>query len=419
MSFQPRRFRSNLRLIGKTISGPSRSLIFLLALATGFCVANLYYSQPLLHEIKNYLNITQQQASLIVTLTQGGYAAGLLLLVPLGDVFKRKSLSFTLLGISIISLLIAGISRTYILLGISSMIIGFASVLTHILVPYAADLATEDRRGRVVARVMSGLLTGILLSRALAGLVGQYLGWQAIYFFAAFCLFLILIALGFELPHEKSGLAYRKLLLSTLELFGTNKTLIKRGLYGASSFGAFSVLWTTLAFHLNAPPFHYGPLAIGILSVLGIVGIIAANLAGKFADHNRHRVLSLSATLSISLSFAVFIFLAKSLYGIVIGIILLDIGTQMIHITNQSIIYNKLASMRSRANSAYMTWYFLGGTFGSLIAGYSYSTGGWKRSSMTGLLISFPGLALAIRDIAFKRAGKEKVLVKFHKRDLG
>jgi predicted MFS family arabinose efflux permease len=254
------------------------------------------------------------------------------------------------------------------------------------MIPFAADLAPAERRGRVVARIMTGLLLGILLARTVSGLVAQAAGWRAIYWLSAALMVAFAAIMWRALPGEgpRPRTSYLGLVGSSLKLLADEPVLRRRAWHGACAFAAFSVLWTTIAFLLSGSPFHYSNAVIGLFGLVGAGGILAANLAGKLADSDRAGASTLVAGILLIGSFALLWAGRTSLAALIAGIVVLDIGTQGMQITNQAIIYALRPDARSRINSAYMVCYFIGGATGSVTAGIVYATGGWTSVCLLG-----------------------------------
>jgi predicted MFS family arabinose efflux permease len=357
----------------------SRGLVVLMAVATGAVVANLYYAQPVLHEVAGTFHSGPGPTSTIITASQIGYAAGLLLVVPLGDLHPRRLLVARLFCLSALALIGCALAPNLWIFAVASILVGAASVAGQVMIPFAADLAPEARRGRVVARIMTGLLLGILLARTVSGLVAQAAGWRAIYWFSAGLMVVFAVVLWRALPPEapRPQRSYPKLVGSTLRLLVDEPVLRRRAWHGACAFACFSVMWTTLAFLLSGQPYHYSNLVIGLFGLVGAGGIVAANLAGKLADSSQQTATTVVSGVLLAGSFALLWTGRTSLAALIIGIVVLDIGTQGMQITNQAIIYALRPDARSRINSAYMVCYFLGGAVGSLAAGALYGTHGW------------------------------------------
>jgi predicted MFS family arabinose efflux permease len=371
-----------------------------MAVATGAVVANLYYAQPLLNQVSRSLHVGSAGASTVVTATQVGYAAGLLLIVPLGDFRPRRSLVVLLFVLSAVALVACAIAPNLWLFEAGSVAAGGASVAGQVMVPFAADLAPEERRGRVVARIMTGLLLGILLARTVSGVVAELAGWRAIYWISAGLMVVFAAVLWRALPAEgrRPHLSYPHLVGSSLRLLVDEPTLRRRAWHGAMAFAAFSVLWTSLAFLLSAPPYHYSNLVIGLFGLVGVGGVAAANLAGKLADVDRTALTTAAAGVLLTLSFVVLGFGKTSVAAIIVGIIVLDIGTQGMQITNQAVIYALRPEARSRINSAYMFCYFVGGAVGSVTAGIVFSADRWTGVCVLGVGFGVGTLAMTLFD---------------------
>ncbi len=357
----------------------SKRLVLLMAVATGAIVANLYYSQPLLHEIATEFGVGTAATSLVVTATQVGYALGLLLVVPLGDLRPRRSLTVTIYIAAAGFLALAAASPTLWVFQGALLAVGCASVAGQVMIPFAADLAEPGRQGRVVARLMTGLLLGILLARTVAGLVAQAAGWRTIYWISAGVMITFAAVLRRSLPAEgvRPHLPYVRLVASSLRFLATEPVLRRRAWDGATEFAAFSVLWTSLAFLLSGPPFYYSRAVIGLFGLAGVAGVTMANVAGRLADAERTRAVTTASALLLTGSFGIIALGKASLGPLVVGILVLDIGTQGIQITNQALIYRIRPEARSRINSAYMVCYFAGGAIGSISAGAVLGAWGW------------------------------------------
>ena len=380
----------------------SGSLLVVMAVASGAIVANLYYLQPLLEQITQHFGVSTLDGSLLNTLIQISYALGLAFLVPLGDRLPRNRFATGVFALSAVSLAVAALVPSFGLLALITCFIGLMSVGGQILIPFAADLAEPSRRGRVVGRMMTGLLGGVLLSRTVSGFVSELGGWHAVYYVAAAVMAVLAVLLHFMLPaeRERAFIPYRTLVSGSLRLLVTLPELRRRAWLGAMAFGAFSVLWSTLAFYLSAPPFNYSPGLIGAFGLLGFGGLLAANAAGRLADDKRSGLTTMVSAVLLVVSFALSMLGSTSILFIAVGIIVLDIGVQGVHITNQTIIYALAPEARSRINSAYMVCYFAGGALGSLLGGIVYTSSGWTGSCILGICV---GLAVLIPAYFWRR----------------
>ena len=375
----------------RTTSSPlSGALISLMAIAIGIIVANLYYLQPLLHQMTHDFHVGAASASLLITLVQVGYAAGLVFVLPLGDLIPRRILVTTIFIVSAVMMGVAALLTSFVAFAVVTIVIGVTSVGGQVIIPFAADLANPEQRGRVIGRVMSGLLLGILFSRTVSGLVAQAAGWRTMYWIAAGLLMVTASVLYRVLPNERSRdhVSYGSLVASSFTLLATHRLLRRRSWFGALIFASFSAMWTTLAFHLSAAPFHYSNGVIGLFGLFGVAGVVAANVAGHHADaHRTHLTTIVAAGVSL-LSYVVLWFGRSELWAIALGIMMLDAGMQGMQISSQSIIYALVPDARSRINSIYMMCCFIGAAAGSYAAGQLYAAYGWGGLCALGTGIS-------------------------------
>jgi predicted MFS family arabinose efflux permease len=377
----------------------NRNLVWLMAIASGAAAANLYYNQPLLADIAQSLNASVQDTGLIPTLGQIGYALGNFFIVPLGDLLERRRLIVMMLVGTAIALATAAVSPTIGWLVVASTIVGITTIVPQITVPFAAVLAPPEVRGKVVGTVMSGLLVGILLARTVSGFVGAELGWRAMYWIASGVMLLLAIVLVRVLPKSQPAvvLTYRQLMRSMLHLLG-EPVLQEAAITGAMAFGAFSVFWSTLIFLLEQPPYRYGSEVAGLFGLIGVVGAAAAPIAGKLADKRSPRIAVVLGLMITALSFGVFWFWRTQLWGLIAGVILLDMGVQVVTVSNQAAIYKLPEATHSRLNALFITFYFVGGALGSYLGAYAWTVWGWNGVCAAGLLLlSIAFVALAVR----------------------
>ncbi|GAB3368113.1 MFS transporter [Arachidicoccus ginsenosidivorans] len=369
-----------------------------MSITTGVVVANNYYNQPLLGLMAKDFGVSELQISSIPMLTQIGYAFGLFFIVPLGDKLKRKKLILADFAFIIIALVGMALSTTPFQLKLFSFLIGFSAVIAQLLVPMAAQLSTDDKRGSAIGTVMSGLLMGILASRTLSGYIGAHFGWQAIYYIAAgliFLLFFCLVRLLPEINPDFKG-TYPALLKSIITQFRTQPGLRLASFRGAFDFACFSVFWTTIVFLLEGAPFHMGSDVAGAMGLVGIAGAIVASYVGKLSDRGSKNKLIMMGILIVLLSWVVLGFSGKSMVGLIIGAFLLDWGVQSVHITNQAIIFQGNPTARNRINTVYMVWYFIGGSLGTLVGGAIWFYTGWLGTALSGVILSLMMLVLHI-----------------------
>ena len=379
------------------------TLTFLMALGVGVMVANLYYLQPVLHQIRRDFHVGTATASLLVVLTQAGYAVGLALVVPLGDLMRRRRLIAVMFLLASATMALAALTTSFAAFAAISLLIGLTSVGTQMIIPFAADLAEAASRGRTIARVMSGLLSGILLSRTASGLVAQVAGWRAIYWVAAAILAVMALVLLRALPDEapRPRLTYTQAVAGSVRLYRELPLLRFRAGFGALAFASLSTLWTTLSFHLSGAPFHYSNATIGLFGLFGMAGITAANAAGHLADRARSRTATIVAAVLVTSSFAILWVGRDNVWLLALGVIVLDAGMQGMQITNQSIIYGLRPDARSRVNSAYMVNCFAGASLGSFLAGTLYARYGWAGDCWLGGAL---GLAMVVPALSARNA---------------
>ena len=374
----------------KTTQGLSPALILLMSVATGLAVASNYYAQPLLDTIARAFNLSASSAGFIVTAAQLGYAAGLLFLVPLGDMFERRMLIVSMTLLAAGGMLITASSQSLTMMIIGTALTGLFSVVAQILVPLAATLASPEKRGKVVGTIMSGLLLGILLARTVAGLLASLGGWRTVYWVASILMVVMALALWRGLPKVKqeNHLNYPQLLASVFSLFTQDKLLRTRALLGCFTFANFSILWTSMAFLLAAPPFNYSEGVIGLFGLAGAAGALGARPAGGLADKGKSHLTTSAGLVLLLLSWAAIWYGHVSVLALIVGILVLDLTVQGVHITNQTVIYRVKPEARNRLTAGYMTSYFIGGAAGSLISASAWQHAGWSGVCAIGAIVA-------------------------------
>ena len=374
----------------KTTQGLSPALILLMSVATGLAVASNYYAQPLLDTIARAFNLSASSAGFIVTAAQLGYAAGLLFLVPLGDMFERRMLIVSMTLLAAGGMLLTASSQALTMMIIGTALTGLFSVVAQILVPLAATLASPEKRGKVVGTIMSGLLLGILLARTVAGLLASLGGWRTVYWVASVLMVVMALALWRGLPKVKqeNHLNYPQLLASVFSLFTQDKLLRTRALLGCFTFANFSILWTSMAFLLAAPPFNYSEGVIGLFGLAGAAGALGARPAGGLADKGKSHLTTSAGLVLLLLSWAAIWYGHVSVLALIVGILVLDLTVQGVHITNQTVIYRVKPEARNRLTAGYMTSYFIGGAAGSLISASAWQHAGWSGVCAIGAIVA-------------------------------
>lgn len=369
----------------------SRNVALLFSIACGIVVANIYYAQPLLDAISNEFGISHSFVGLVITITQIFYALGLLLLVPLGDLLNRRWLIAGQMLLSVLALIVVGTATSSIVLFIGIAAVGFLAVVTQTLVAFAATLAAPAERGRVVGVVTSGIVIGILLARTFAGILMDLAGWRSVYLVSAVLTLIMACVLFRVLPHyehKRESLSYLQLIRSMFTLFAQERTFRIRAALGMMIFTAFSILWTSLVLPLSAPPFSLSHTAIGAFGLAGVAGALAAARAGRLADRGLGQKTTGVALILLLISWLPISYVQHSLLALIVGIILLDLAVQAVHVTNQSMILTLRPEARSRLTAGYMIFYSIGSATGSIASTSIYVYFGWNGVSLLGAIVS-------------------------------
>jgi predicted MFS family arabinose efflux permease len=367
----------------------SQSILIMLAVIAGISVANLYYLQPLLAEISLSFKVDPTVVGIGAMLTQAGYALGMLFILPLADIRNKKFLICTVCLLAGVIMLIIGWSHSLWIFLPATLLLGIFSVTPQLIVPLGVELAQPEERGRVIGQIMSGLFIGILLSRTVSGIIGEHFGWQSVYWLAAVLMLVIVGVIIFKLPnyHQPQELKYSQLFTSIFKIAAQEPVLREAAINGALMFAVFSIFWTCLPFWLASPVYNLGPQTVGIFGLVGVVGIIAAPIAGKIADRRSPKITISFSILIVIFAYLCFGFWGKSLIGLVCGVILLDLGVQACQISNQARIFALSDLARNRINTFYMVAYFCGGAGGSWLGAYCYTHWGWTGCSIAGIVI--------------------------------
>lgn len=375
------------------LSGP---LTVLFAFSCGALVANIYLSQPLIGLISPALGLGPDAAGLVVTLAQLGYAAGLLLLVPLGDLLENRRLIVATMMGTVLALSLAAAAQSAALFLLASLAIGLSSVAAQMLVPLAAHLTPDAARGRVIGNVMSGLILGILLARPMASLVADVFGWRMVFAVSAVLMVATAILLARFLPRRRPprGISYGALIGSMLRVVTTEPVLRRRIAYQATLFAAFSLFWTAVPLHLAEAPFLLSQRGIALFALCGAAGALVAPIAGRLADAGHSRATTLTGILLVLIAFAIGWAGRDSMIALASAAILLDAGVQFSQIVGQRAIYGINPAMRGRINGIYMALFFIGGALGSAVTGPVLARAGWSGICLVGAV--FPILALAV-----------------------
>ncbi|HEN8733454.1 TPA: MFS transporter [Pseudomonas putida] len=369
----------------------TRWITLLLATTSAMTVATVYFAQPLLESMVAELGVAQQQIGWVVGATQGGYALGLLLIVPLGDLVDRKRLLLGQLLFSALALVGVGMAPNWAILLLALAIAGLMAVMVQVMVAHAASLASPGQQGQAVGTVTSGVVLGILLARLASGGLADLAGWRSVYLVAAGLLMVLALVLWRSLPGGqpmRSRPGYRALIMAQFSLYRHDRLLRQRGVFGVLIFAAFSVLWSAMVMPLSAAPLALSHTEIGLFGLAGVAGTLAASHAGRLADLGRgERTTGVSLAL-LTLSWLPTAFVEHSLLAFVLGVLMLDFAVQAVHVTNQSLLLAGRGAMASRLIGAYMCCYSLGSGLGAVLASWVYAHWGWVAVCGLGMGIS-------------------------------
>lgn len=375
--------------------------LWLMAVACGVCVANICYNQPLLGDFASYFHASAAQVGWVAMASQTGYGLGLLFFLPLGDIVERRKIVLFLIQACAALLAFTAAAPTLPLLTLGNLLVGATSMGAQILIPLAVELSPPERRGRTVGVMMTGLLGGILLARTLAGVIGDLLGWRAMFALAAVMMLALTALLRGRLPHRPPAVAmrYRELMVSLWRVLRSQPRLWRPSVIGALSFASFTAFWTSLAF-LMAEHFHRGSTETGLFGVVGLVGALAAPYSGKLADK---RGAAFTVTLALAVIVAAFgvMWLWVTIPVLVVGVLLMDVGVQTVQVAEQGNVLSLLPEARSRLNTLYMVSRFAGGAAGSLAGAFAWSHGGWP--AVCAAALGMNALALAVHLVAGRR----------------
>lgn len=371
-------------------------ILWTLAIVAGISVANLYYNQPLLNVIRHELGVSEFKANLIAMISQIGYALGLFLIVPAGDLYQRKKIILANFILLIFSLLTIAVASHIYLIWAASLITGICSIIPQIFVPIAAQFSRPEDKGRNVGIVISGLLTGILSSRVISGFVGEVLGWREMYFIAAGLMLVCAIVVLKVLPEIRPTFQgkYTDLMRSLFSLVKDYPVLLIYSVRSGVAFGSLLAMWSCLAFKMGEAPFYANSDVIGILGLCGVAGALTASMVGKYARKVGIRNFNFIGCGMILLSWALLYFCGNSYVGIIAGVILIDIGMQCIQLSNQTSIFAICPSASNRINTIFMTTYFIGGSLGTFLAGSCWQA--WQWAGVVGIGVTLTIISLAI-----------------------
>ncbi len=365
-----------------------------MAFACGASVANIYYNQPLLGDFAAYFHATSLAAGWVATAAQAGYGIGMLFLLPLGDLIERRRLILVLTSICVALLAAIALAPNLPLLILLQFLMGASAVGAQVIIPLATDLVPENQRGRTVGFLMGGVLCGILLARTLAGFLGDFLGWRAMYGMAAAVMLLLALLLRGGLPHRPPALrlSYAQLMGSVFGLLRTQpKVWASAGVSGLS-FASFMAFWTTLSF-LMIDRFHLGASEAGLFGIIGLAGALGAPFAGKLSDKMGASFTVWMALLASLIAFGI-MWIWVAMAGLIVGVLLMDLGVQSIQVAAQSKVLSILPEAKNRLNTLYMVARFAGGAMGSFLGAVAWYHAQWP--GVCGISILLTVVAMAV-----------------------
>ncbi|MBS3048092.1 MFS transporter [Enterobacter mori] len=388
-----------------------RSMVWLFATASGLSVANVYYAQPLLDALASDFGISHAAVGGVVTATQMGCALALLFVVPLGDkVDRRRLMAFQVVAL-VVALVSVGLAQTTSALLAGMLATGMlGTAMTQGLIAYAASAASPHEQGRVVGAAQGGVFMGLLLARVFAGGISDIAGWRGVYLCAAALMLIIALPLWWRLPilpAVTATMSYPRLIGSMLTLLREEKVLQIRGVLALLMFASFNIFWSALVLPLSTPPFSFSHTAIGAFGLAGAVGALAAGRAGRWADRGYAQRTSAAALVILLLAWWPLSLMDRSLGILLIGIILLDLGGQALHVTNQSMIFRTRPEAHSRLVGLYMLFYAVGSGLGALGTTMTYAVAGWPGVCLLGASVSLLALVLWWLTRASHRALKD------------
>lgn len=382
----------------KENKGIERSLLLTMAVIAGLTVANCYYNQPLLEMIRHDMGVSQHEANLITVVTQIGYALGLCFLIPMGDLYSRRRIIVINMSVAaVMAVFIAFSQRVWIVWG-ASLLLGACSVIPQFFIPIAGQYSEKKNKGRNMGIVLSGLLTGILASRVVSGYVGEWLGWREMFIIAALIMIVCLILTLKIMPQIDSNYVgtYRGLMKSVFHIVASNARIRLYAIRAAFSFGSMMAIWSCLAFRLAQAPFFSGSEMVGTLGMCGIAGALAASGLGKLVNQWGIRKLSLYGACLQLVAWTTAYLFGDTYMGLIVAIILVDIGLQCLQLSNQSGCIQEMPEASNRANTIFMTTYFIGGSFGTYCAGLAWIHEGWMGVCAVGAVLAAISLSITI-----------------------
>ncbi len=394
----------------------TRTLLVTMAVACGLCIANLYYNQPLLPQIARSLHATVRQVGALPVLGQVGFGIGVFFIAPLGDLLEKRRLILTMLALVTVSLAMAAFAPNMTFLAVASFAIGITSVISTLALPFAVALSRPEERGKTVGTIASAMLMGILLSRTLSGFVGEIWGWRAMYGVAEVLMIALVLSMRSLLPRSQPtvSMSYRNLLVSMYHLFRKENILREATVNGALCYGALSAFWATLVFYVESPVYHYGAAVAGMFGLVAALGALAAPRIGRLTDRRSPRTIVGWAVGLMLLGFLELWAVGGHLWGLIVGVILIDLAAQCATISNQASVYSLAPEAQSRLYTVYRAAYSIGGSLGAFLGVYAWSLYQWNGVCAVGCTLLAVALLIHYRaQCAQRRAEQAADLLSF------
>lgn len=387
--------------------GIPRSILFVMAVTGGLTVANLYYNQPLLEAMRQSLGCTELQANLITFITQIGYATGLILVVPLADMVSRRKIITINMSVAVVCCLAIAYAENLWVIWLASLVLGCNSVVPQMFIPVASHFSKPENKSRNMGIVLTGLLSGVLGARVLSGYIGEMAGWRTMFAIAAVNMAMCLVCMLRTLPNMPSSFkgSYGELMGSIGSIYRKFPAIRIYALRGGLSFGSMMAIWSCMAFHLAGAPFHAGSDAVGMLGLCGLAGAMAASGIGKYIPRlGIERFCLIGNILQIAAWCIAYLF-SNSYVGLVLAIMLVDVGAQCFQLSNQSGCLALVPEATNRSNTIFMSHLFAGGSLGTLCAGFAWENGGWNAVCLVGIAFAIVASVVNIFSQKFKTNG--------------
>lgn len=391
--------------------GIPRHIIVLMAAMAGLTVANLYYNQPLLEMIRADMATSSSMANLISVITQVGYAIGLLFIIPSGDLFSRRKIIVVCMVVATLMAATIAMAQDIYTIWAASLVMGACSIVPQLFIPIAGQFSKPENKARNMGYVLSGLLTGILAARVVSGMVGEWLGWRMMYFIAGGVMIACLALTLWMLPQMQQNFSgtYGGLMKSVVRIFLDHPKIRLNSIRAAFGFGSMLSFWACLAFHLADEPFRAGSDSVGYLGICGIAGAMVASGIGKYIPRMGVRWFSTVGALGQIAAWIMALVFGYTYLGLILAVILVDIGLQCQQLSNQSACIQEVPEASNRANTIFMTTYFIGGSLGTFCAGIGWQAASWIGVCIVGIM--FAAISLGIS--AFDKMPKPKKSQKY------